>query len=111
MRPRPQRQTPGPTAATLDVIGDPICVAGVKLAINLSARQIAFAYAKNKTGQLVATLIYAASGTLGVNISQPNLEAGVLAIAQRAAASSGVAISKGAGDAHLHLTHPSWRCG
>jgi hypothetical protein len=90
----PESQTPGPIADVLEIVGDPISVSGVRFALKLSATQVAFAYGKNKAGQLVATLASAASGNVTVNIRQAELEAGILAIAQRAAASSGVAISK-----------------
>jgi hypothetical protein len=92
--PAPENQTPGPIADILEIVGDPISVSGVGFTLKLSATQVAFAYGKNKAGKLVATLVSAASGNLTVNIRQAELEAGILAIAQRAAASSGVAISK-----------------
>jgi hypothetical protein len=90
----PADLTPGPQAALFTIVGNPISLAGVSLLFNLSARKVSFAYGHDKAGKLIATLTDASAGHLQVNLTPQQLETGILAIAQKLAASSGVAITK-----------------
>jgi hypothetical protein len=90
----PAEQQPGPSAESFTITGDPISLAGVSLLFNLSATHVVFAYARGSAGKLIATLREASAGHLSVDIGHAQLEAGLLAIAQKFAASSGVAITK-----------------
>jgi len=90
----PDETETGPAAKSFTIQGNPISIEEIPVQFDLSAKNAAFAYARNKTGQLIATLRDAADGHLSVQLEHEHLEEAILAIAKKVSASTGVAIQK-----------------
>jgi len=90
----PDKTDTGPTATLFTIQGHPISIERIPLQFDLSAKNVAFAYARNRTGQLIATLRDAADGHLSVQLEHEHLEEAILAIAKNISTSTGVAIQK-----------------
>jgi hypothetical protein len=84
----------GPSAESFTIQGHPISIEGIALQFDLSARNVAFAYARNSDGDLIATLRDAADGHLSVQLEHEHLEEAILIVSRKFAASSGVTIQK-----------------
>jgi hypothetical protein len=82
----------GPMADDFIIAGHPISIADIPLEFDLSAKAVTFAYGNNGDGELIATLAEASDGQLAVQLDHDHLEAAILLIARKLAASSGVSI-------------------
>ncbi len=93
--PTPPAETQtGPRASSFTVQGHPVSISNVPLQLDLSAKNVQFAYARNAAGKLIATLVDATDGHLAVQLAHEHLEEAILAIARKVSASTGVAIQK-----------------
>jgi hypothetical protein len=90
----PGKTDAGPTAKSFTIEGQPISIEGIPLQLDLSAKNVTFAYARNPAGKLIATLRDASDGHLSVQLEHEHLEQAILTIARKVSASTGVAIQK-----------------
>jgi hypothetical protein len=90
----PSKTETGPTATSFTIAGHPISIEDIPLRFDLAAKKVAFAYARNAAGRLIATLRDATDGHLSVQVEHDHLEEAILTIAKKVSASTGVAIQK-----------------
>jgi len=86
------KRSPGITVEHLGVSGHPIQYEKSKLELELTARDVTFDFAKDKSGRLLLVLQDAQEGHVEAKIGKADLQSAILAVATAAAKTQGVTI-------------------